>query len=710
MPSTSTDRINGLTTSVAVKAPCRVATTTNITLNGLQTIDGVALAADDRVLVKSQTDATANGIYTADSSNWKRAKDFDGNRDVVEGTLVLVVRGDTNGATTWQVTTAGSIAFGTTAITFGEALINSASTVSYNPGTGFTRSVQDRLRDMISAADFGAIGDNEADDTAALQAMLDSADNNSTFLLPNTGANRYRITDGLIWPDKVGVTLFAPGRKGARIVLDGGTTSTDIIARAPATSSGQDGNINDTAFIGVGFEATGASRHGINLYNMSRSLILNCHFDNLDGAAIRAVNSLSSVLTGSRINGCGDGLLNDAGVWTGLNGWNVAGNYVGTCLRRGIDIQFGMTGTAIHGNVIESCHGGGIRFQQDCHGIDVRGCYFEHNRTASEDGLSDLSNATDVEIAPSSFCSAIIVEGNYFNGSVIASDFTYPIRMGFAQKCRISHNFLNTGGKWIQFTSANNGSNTIGPLHFLNGAFVAPNLSQPTLNFSSSSLQGFVNSGNEIVGNLAEHIPANVIRGRWPYGGWSISTSGTGSAIRSGTDILGAPAIFMTRPAASTCSATQTFNIQAHLTGRLITAAIPVTAIADGTMQVAVAPNGVSPLPASLSESLVTSGRTIIYANAYVPSGATTIDITLTLTTSLASFIVGHPCLSVGALAFYSADGDQDFEADAAPTGGAWLRGDRVWNSDATAGGVIGWGCVTAGSPGTWKAMGNYAA
>jgi hypothetical protein len=42
---------------LAIKAPARVATTgSNITLSGLQTIDGIALAAGDRVLVKDQTD------------------------------------------------------------------------------------------------------------------------------------------------------------------------------------------------------------------------------------------------------------------------------------------------------------------------------------------------------------------------------------------------------------------------------------------------------------------------------------------------------------------------------------------------------------------------------------------------------------------------------------------------------------------------------
>lgn len=42
----------------------------------------------------------------------------------------------------------------------------------------------------------------------------------------------------------------------------------------------------------------------------------------------------------------------------------------------------------------------------------------------------------------------------------------------------------------------------------------------------------------------------------------------------------------------------------------------------------------------------------------------------------------------------------------AAPTTGEWTRGDIRWNSEPSAGGVIGWVCVTTGTPGTWKEWG----
>lgn len=48
--------------------------------------------------------------------------------------------------------------------------------------------------------------------------------------------------------------------------------------------------------------------------------------------------------------------------------------------------------------------------------------------------------------------------------------------------------------------------------------------------------------------------------------------------------------------------------------------------------------------------------------------------------------------------------------ATAAPTTGAWLRGDIVYHVDPAAGGFIGWVCTASGSPGTWKSFGPISA
>lgn len=115
MTSATTDQIGGLTGSVAVKPPCRVSTTANITLSGLQAIDGVTVVEGDRVLVKNQSTTSQNGIYVASSGTWQRSADFDGNRDVVKGTRIQVHSGAV-GAGVYKVTTADPILIDSSAI------------------------------------------------------------------------------------------------------------------------------------------------------------------------------------------------------------------------------------------------------------------------------------------------------------------------------------------------------------------------------------------------------------------------------------------------------------------------------------------------------------------------------------------------------------------------------------------------------------------
>lgn len=123
---TVTDRINGVLSGVAIKVPCRVATTANINLSGLQTIDGLPLVEGDRVLVKNQADPKANGIYNVAAGAWTRAIDFNGRYDVVQGTQVLVVAGTVAAGMTWEVTTASPV-IGATAIVWARLGLTSSS-------------------------------------------------------------------------------------------------------------------------------------------------------------------------------------------------------------------------------------------------------------------------------------------------------------------------------------------------------------------------------------------------------------------------------------------------------------------------------------------------------------------------------------------------------------------------------------------------------
>lgn len=107
-----------------IKESVRVATTANITiataLNNGDTLDGITLATDDRVLVKDQTAGAENGIYTVGASP---ARAYDQSTDdPAFGFLVYVREGTTNGGTLWRNANTSAPTIGTTALTFASAV------------------------------------------------------------------------------------------------------------------------------------------------------------------------------------------------------------------------------------------------------------------------------------------------------------------------------------------------------------------------------------------------------------------------------------------------------------------------------------------------------------------------------------------------------------------------------------------------------------
>ena len=89
-----------------------LATTTDIELSGLFTIDGLTPVSGDRILVKNQTDPKLNGIYVAKSTTWTRASDFDGtpSNEVKGGAAVFVAAGSSNSDTGWVLIQPNGIA------------------------------------------------------------------------------------------------------------------------------------------------------------------------------------------------------------------------------------------------------------------------------------------------------------------------------------------------------------------------------------------------------------------------------------------------------------------------------------------------------------------------------------------------------------------------------------------------------------------------
>ncbi|MDT3721412.1 phage tail protein [Pseudomonas oryzihabitans] len=102
------------------KQSVRVATTANLALSGTSTVDGIALAVGDRILVKNQDTASQNGLYLVAPGTWNRVQDADANSEVTPGLTVYVEQGTAQADTLWKLVTDAPISLGTTALNFAD--------------------------------------------------------------------------------------------------------------------------------------------------------------------------------------------------------------------------------------------------------------------------------------------------------------------------------------------------------------------------------------------------------------------------------------------------------------------------------------------------------------------------------------------------------------------------------------------------------------
>ncbi|MCX7349343.1 MAG: hypothetical protein NTZ54_07380 [Alphaproteobacteria bacterium] len=137
-----------------VKDSVRAATTANITLSATQTVDGVALVTGDRVLVKDQSTASANGIYLVAAGAWTRATDADNSAKVTPGLFTFVEEGTANADSGWVLTTNAPVTLGTTSLAFtqfsgagqiaaGAGLARTGNTLDVGAGTGIQVNADD---------------------------------------------------------------------------------------------------------------------------------------------------------------------------------------------------------------------------------------------------------------------------------------------------------------------------------------------------------------------------------------------------------------------------------------------------------------------------------------------------------------------------------------------------------------------------------------
>ena len=244
--------VDGVAQGLDIKDSVKAATTANITLSGTQTIDGVSVLADDRVLVKDQSTASQNGIYVCAAGSWSRASDFATGEDEA-GAFTFVEQGTTQADSGWVCTNnKGSGVVGTDALAFsqfsgagsitaGDALTKTGNTLNVAVDGSSIEVNADALRvkalGITNAMLAGSIADSKLNQIATADKVAGSAVQlgsnggllNSTGLKVDVDDSSIALTGaGKVEVKAAGVTLGKLGITPAyqRVDISGGATTT----------------------------------------------------------------------------------------------------------------------------------------------------------------------------------------------------------------------------------------------------------------------------------------------------------------------------------------------------------------------------------------------------------------------------------------------------------------------------------------------------
>lgn len=180
--------VDTVAVGLVVRTSVVVATTGNITLSGTQTIDGIAVVATNRVLVKNQATTSQNGIYDCAAGAWSRSSDSNTAGQLKVGYYYFVSSGTTLGGSGWTISTA-PVVLGTDPVVFsqfstsasytaGANLVLAGSQFSLNPNPSVTTE---------TAAGAGTYGNVVVNGTSANTSLLVGA------IAPATAGAAYSV-------------------------------------------------------------------------------------------------------------------------------------------------------------------------------------------------------------------------------------------------------------------------------------------------------------------------------------------------------------------------------------------------------------------------------------------------------------------------------------------------------------------------------------
>ena len=221
--------INGLDVKESVHLATTAAGTLASSFANGETIDGVALATGDRILIKDQADASENGVYTVNASGAPtRAADFDADSEVTAGAFFFVEEGTTNGNNGFTLTTNDDITVGSTDLTFtqfsgsgqitaGTGMTKSGNTLNVVGGDGIVANANDLAIDLATNTAL-------AFDSGKLDVTIDLSDTTNdvtgTLAVGSGGTGQTSLDDIVAGSNKVSITNGTGTVVGGNATID----------------------------------------------------------------------------------------------------------------------------------------------------------------------------------------------------------------------------------------------------------------------------------------------------------------------------------------------------------------------------------------------------------------------------------------------------------------------------------------------------------
>lgn len=668
------------------------------------TLDGVTLVNGDRILLTAQTTGNQNGLWVwrGAAALLERAVDYPSTSadHAFQDLVVEIGAGTTYSGTFWRCTTAGAIVIDTTTTAWTEATpypqraggtgaTTLAAATLIATGATASRSLAARFRDVINVLDHGATGLGILDDSAAIQAALNLADaaGGGTVYFP---AGTYLLTAKVTAYSNT--TIIGAGAATlltfSRLQLVGDATYGGSMITWEEDSSNV--IVRDLRLVYTGTFDSGSTYGGkvcgLHLNNASQVLIDNVEASGWNHSAIMLLPTTIANLTRCQdvtIRNC---KLHDnrvSGFWFA----NVDG-------LRIVDSEFYNNGLATDPDTGYGIAGEYWQVAANCaRNVVVRGCrVFNNKRTGidfhqGEDLLIDGNQVyADQSTTLKQHLNAHVYIGEIY-GKITVRGNTIKGTRGNA----LGGLYIPAGIKYGNGTTVNTSAVDL---------IIANNEIDDYDMASTGSAGAPIYGQNNAFTKLNAIVVGNIIR--VTKANQAIGSNDAGTTVPT----YNRWTIFGNILHADTVSNTlvSLANVT-HL--RFEGNTCFVGAGTSNQYAVAVTANTGSGAPYPKIEVLnndlsYTTGGTwtapAIYKDDYVSD---TINNTINQVRQWN--------------AYYTGDGTthsriQESHGTAAPVTGSWSRGSRVWNVTPSAAGVPGWVCVTAGTPGTWKAMAVVAA